>query len=433
MRQKIIVLVSVIVLCTLSVSVVACKKSNGQSSASNKGAVITLLVNKDQNMTPIQAVIDSIEEKLGIRTLVDIHPGGIEGDNIIKTRLVTGDMVDIFLYNSGSLLHAINPAQNILDLTDEPFVAKLGDSFKAAVSVNGRVYGVPAYSAIAGGWLYNKKIYSELGLQVPHTWQQLISNLEKVQASGKIALIGTFKDTWSSQIIVLADQYNVKSVLPNYASDYTANKIKIANTPIALRSFEKLGETRRFYNRDFLATTYDQGLELLATGQGAHYPILGSLGNINQLYGDAVNDIGVFGQPGDNPDNHGITMWEPAGLFIYKNSPNIELAKQWLEYFISQEAIDIGIKVSGVKPDGPWPIKGIKLPADSYPGVLDIQTYLDAGRTAPALEFESPVKGPNLEQFCVEVGSGIRDARTAAAAYDLDVQKQAVQLNLPGW
>jgi raffinose/stachyose/melibiose transport system substrate-binding protein len=43
------------------------------------------------------------------------------------------------------------------------------------------------------------------------------------------------------------------------------------------------------------------------------------------------------------------------------------------------------------------------------------------------------VKGPNLEQICVAVGSGQMDAATAAANYDKDVEKEAKQLNLPGW
>ena len=52
---------------------------------------------------------------------------------------------------------------------------------------------------------------------------------------------------------------------------------------------------------------------------------------------------------------------------------------------------------------------------------------------APALEFLSPIKGPALEQFTVEVGSGIRPAAEAAALYDQDVAKQGKQLGLPNW
>jgi raffinose/stachyose/melibiose transport system substrate-binding protein len=55
------------------------------------------------------------------------------------------------------------------------------------------------------------------------------------------------------------------------------------------------------------------------------------------------------------------------------------------------------------------------------------------GHNGPALEFLSPVKGPALEQITVEVGTGIRSAKDAAALYDQDVEKQAKQLGLPNW
>jgi raffinose/stachyose/melibiose transport system substrate-binding protein len=84
-------------------------------------------------------------------------------------------------------------------------------------------------------------------------------------------------------------------------------------------------------------------------------------------------------------------------------------------------------------PTGPYVVTGCELPADVPPAVKDIQTYLDRSAASPALEFLSPVKGPNLENLTVEVGSGIRSAEDAAALYDQDVAQQAQQLGLAGW
>ena len=78
-------------------------------------------------------------------------------------------------------------------------------------------------------------------------------------------------------------------------------------------------------------------------------------------------------------------------------------------------------------------VEGATLPADTLPAVLDIQAYIDSGASAPALEFLSPIKGPNLEFLTVEVGSGLTTAEEAAALYDEDVVAQAQQLGLPGW
>ena len=85
------------------------------------------------------------------------------------------------------------------------------------------------------------------------------------------------------------------------------------------------------------------------------------------------------------------------------------------------------------EPTGPYMIEGADLPDDVLPAVLDVQAYLDEGNAGPALEFLSPVKGPNLEHLTVEVGSGLRSASEAAELYDEDVAAQAQQLGLPGW
>jgi len=62
-----------------------------------------------------------------------------------------------------------------------------------------------------------------------------------------------------------------------------------------------------------------------------------------------------------------------------------------------------------------------------------VSAYYTDGKQSPALEFLSPVKGPNLENFTVEVGSGIVSAAKGASLYDQDVTKQAQQLGLKGW
>ena len=55
------------------------------------------------------------------------------------------------------------------------------------------------------------------------------------------------------------------------------------------------------------------------------------------------------------------------------------------------------------------------------------------GKASPALEFFSPLKGPNLEQICVAVGSGQMVPEEGAANYDKDVADLAQQLGLPAW
>jgi raffinose/stachyose/melibiose transport system substrate-binding protein len=405
--------------------------------AGSSFAETTLSVSSDGNAETTKA-FDALTKAYmaanpDVKFELETRPGGAEGDNLVKTRLSTGEMTDIFQYNSGSLFQALNPTQNLADLSD--IQGGVVDSFKPVVtSADGKVRGVPFGAAMGGGIYYNKPIYKELGLSVPKTWAEFMANNEKIKAAGKVAVAQTYKDTWSSQLFVLADFYNVQAANPTFAADYTANKAKYATTPAAMKGFDYLEQVNKagYLNADFGAASFDDGVRMVANGEAAHYPMLTfALGNIKQNFPDKVNDVGFFAQPGDDAAKNGLTVWMPAGLYVSSKSANVDAAKKFLAFVASPEGCKIMEDTNGAT--GPYLIKDCGLPADVPPSVSDMLPYFQAGLTAPALEFVSPIKGPNLEQLTVEVGSGIRPAAEAAALYDKDVEKQAKQLGLPNW
>lgn len=367
---------------------------------------------------------------------VESRAAGGEGDNIVKTRLATGEMTDVFMYNTGSLFHALNPQQNMLDLTDEPYQPDIMDIFKSVVSENGHIYGAPFQTAMGGGVLYNKKIYAELGLQVPKTWADFMKNNETIKAKGGVTpVIQTFKDTWTSQLFMLGDFYNVLQAVPDFPQKYTANQIKYATTPAALRGFEHQAEVFKagFLNEDFGSASYDDGLRMVSKGEGAHYPMLTfAIGNINENYKDYINDVGFFALPGDDAAKNGLTVWTANGIYGYAQTEHPDEVKKFIAFVASKEGCDAQTQAVGAI--GPYMTKSCTLPADVPPAVKDLVAYFaEGGKNAPALEFLSPVKGPALEQITVEIGSGIRAPLDGAKLYDDDVRKQALQLGLPGW
>ena len=66
-----------------------------------------------------------------------------DGDNLIKTRLSTGDMNDVFMYNSGSLFQAIDPAKNLVAADEQPWVDDLDAAFQTVVKAGNDIYGAP--------------------------------------------------------------------------------------------------------------------------------------------------------------------------------------------------------------------------------------------------------------------------------------------------
>ena len=353
----------------------------------------------------------------------------------MKTKLATGSMDDVFQYNDGSLLQALDPAKNLIPLTGEPFMATVDPSFLPVVSVGAKAYGVPYGTAMGGGILYNVDIYNKLHLTVPKTWAEFMANSAKIKQSGVAPVIQTYADTWTSQLFVLADFHNVQAAQPDWAKLYTVNKEKYADQP-ALEGFQRLEAVKKagFLNSDYASLKFEQGLNALATGKGAQYPILTfALSTLLANNKGAENKIGFFAQPGNDAATNGVTTWEPPALYIPTTTKGdkLDAVKKFMAWMTTPAACESQSKAQ--TPTGPYLVKNCPLPSGLPKAVTDLQAYFDSGKSSPALEFLSPVKGPNLEKITVEVGSGIVDAEKGAKAYDLDVKKQAQQLNLPGW
>jgi raffinose/stachyose/melibiose transport system substrate-binding protein len=424
--------------CSLAVS--ACSAGSLGSSEGEQGeTTLTLLVgNVEQNVKPTQQLADDFHAaNPSITIKLEIGPAGTEGDNLVKTRLATGEMNDLFVYNSGSLFQAINPQKSLAPLTGEAFMNNVEDSFKPNVTAGSDVYGVPLGPALGGGVLYNRPVYDRLGLQIPKTWSEFMANNAKIKATGITPVVQTYQDTWTSQLFVLADFHNVTAAEPDFAQRYTNNEAKYATSPAAIKGFEHLQEVHDagYLNKDFASAKLDEGLRMVATGKGAHYPMLTAL--VGQMVANepaAAKDVGFFALPGNDAAKNGMTAWYPLGVYISKTTTGAKLdaAKKFLGFVASTAGCDSQTKA--LTPTGPYLVKGCALPSDLPQVVQDLTAYIQTpGASSPALEFLSPIKGPNLENITVEVGSGIRKAKAGAAAYDEDVKKQAQQLGLPGW
>jgi raffinose/stachyose/melibiose transport system substrate-binding protein len=272
---------------------------------------------------------------------------------------------------------------------------------------------------------------------VPKTWADFMANNAKIKAAGIVPVIQSYGDTWTSQLLVLADFHNVAAVDPQWATQYTANdpNAKFANDP-ALKGFQRLQAVHDagYMNKDFASIKMDAALSMLVKGQGAQYPMLTfAISAYVGLDPSAAQNIGFFAQPGDDASTNGLTNWAPAGFYIPKSTTGakLEAAKKFLAWVATPAGCDAQTKA--VTPTGPYMVKGCTLPTGLPLAVNDLQSYFTNGANSPALEFLSPVKGPNLEKITVEVGSGIVSAAQGAKLYDQDVKKQAQQLGLPGW
>lgn len=408
-------------------------KENGKTEGKGEESKeLSLLVDTTNAANEgFMAIVDLAEKELGMKINVETRPTSTEGDNVVKTRLASGDMADLCVYNSGALLNSLNPSEYFIDLSEQEFMERVDDSYKQAVSVDNAVYGIPFATSRGEAVLYNKEMYEKYNLEIPKTWEEFLSNCEVLKEAGETAVLGSFADSWTAQIVFLGDAYNLMTAVPEFPEKFDAGEMKWSTTPEGLRSFEKLEDTTPYYNEDYLSMTYDEGCDVMVNGGAGHWFIMSNaLSAMYSLYEDMdmVNNLGMFAIPGDDASVNGITMWYPVAIYGNKNSENQDAILEFMEFYISEAALDAYCEAT--LPDGPFCVKDYEIPVESYAAVADIQSYIDAGNYEPALEYISQVKGADCPAICQELASGQTTAAEAAQKYDEDCAKAATQLGL---
>lgn len=94
-----------------------------------------------------------------------------DGANVIRTQMSAGQPPDLFNQGGGQLLEyqAADEAEALNDLMGEDFLANFWESGISAMSVDGKLYGMP-YFLDPRGLYYRADLFEENGLKAPETW-----------------------------------------------------------------------------------------------------------------------------------------------------------------------------------------------------------------------------------------------------------------------
>ena len=85
----------------------------------------------------------------------------------------------------------------LLDITDEPWVQNYDEaSIQQAGTFQDRVYSVNAGRTVYGGMFVNLDLLAEVGVDVPTTWDELVSVCEAVRAAGNECMTNGGADGW---------------------------------------------------------------------------------------------------------------------------------------------------------------------------------------------------------------------------------------------
>ncbi|WP_040951845.1 ABC transporter substrate-binding protein [Gorillibacterium massiliense] len=126
-------------------------------------------------------------------------PNSDQATQILQTRLASNDAPDVFAIHANDI-PTYEAAGYLSDLSDQPAIGKLFDSVKQTVTYNGKVSVLPLES-LSWGYLYNKKIFADLGLTPPQTLDEMKTVVEKLKANKIPAFELAFQESWVPQLM----------------------------------------------------------------------------------------------------------------------------------------------------------------------------------------------------------------------------------------
>ena len=266
----------------------------------------------------------------------------------------------------------------LVDLSSEPMLSNILDGPLNSTQVDGKTYGIP-YDLVSLVTLYNKKIFSDNGLQVPTNYQEFLTLCETLKSKGITPISYGIKDYYVPQFLMWQIvPTTVYSKNTDWDNQLLAGQVKFS-CPEWKTSLDMAMEliNKGYTSQNALGIGDQQSVELFAKGDAAMI-CTGTWALGTARAANPNIDIGIFPFPANQP---GEDLWMASDIgemiSIPSQSKNIDEAKKYVSAFTdpayAQLWNDTAKSISTVK--------GVQNNSD--PAYVDLTKYLSTLKTWP--------------------------------------------------
>jgi raffinose/stachyose/melibiose transport system substrate-binding protein len=344
----------------------------------------------------------------------------------IRTQLSSGTAPDVMSVwpgngNPGATFVLAKPGY-LLDLSDQPWAARLPAGAKAVAQYEGKTYNaVFGFNGI--GAVYNQQALDKAGLTPPDTWTKLLAFCKDAAAKGTPAFALGNQTNWVTQLVLYAlVATTVYGTDKDFDKKMQSGQATFGNSPwaTAMAKYLEMEKTGCF-QKNPLGTSYEGTQDLAATGK--------TLGVIQGNWVVALlkqkNPTGTFTlKPLPATDDPAQTMMPAAagaGYGVNAKAKNKDLALKFVTYVMSPEGMSVFNKAQGSLPALPNSSSAVD------PALAEVAKFINDGRTVPFMDQLWP--NAKVQQTMLsgiqEVFSGQSTADKMFAAMDADYKAGA--------
>jgi len=256
----------------------------------------------------------------------------------LRAQLGGGNAPDLYVVwpGNGSAMSVkqLAPTGLLKDLSSQGWISNVPAGQRPLLGVNGKTYmWSPGVTPI--GAIYNKQVFQKAGItSPPTTWNELLADLQKIKASGKVPIALGNQTPWITQLIPYAIAPSTAFTQdPNLAQDMLDHKKTFSNSGWR-EVFDRYLELNQKgdFNPNPNGTTFEQQTSMVANGKaGMAIQVTGVLPTYTQATKAA--NLGTFPFPAnDQAGGLKIPAGLSAGVGVSANSKNAQAAEKFVEF-----------------------------------------------------------------------------------------------------
>ncbi|MDC7235118.1 MAG: ABC transporter substrate-binding protein [Spirochaetales bacterium] len=311
--------------------------------------------------------LNKAQEMSGIKLNISQYPGD-QFENVLRTKLATGNAGDIFICSYGL---NVMPAEFYAPL-DGPWASKITSVTKPSSirPSDGALVKVPFSGQSNFGLIYNKEVLKKAGVSLPmKDFSEFTAACEAIKKTGVTPIVVPNGENWTAQIFLLSSLTGYYSNNMDITRKLSRNEMKPQDIPELVQFWKNAAALVEmgYVNDNYMSTMQADGEKAVAEGTAAFMCMIdGSYGNISKAYPDKIDDLGMTTTPLWDDEKDGMVLTNPSALFISvpKSSENIDKAQDFINVMISEPVMK---EYYSVVPGAmPYDDMGFDLPANSW-------------------------------------------------------------------
>ncbi len=324
---------------------ITCKEEDGDSQT-----VLLLHYftgNLSSGISKLSDVVNNNQKKFNLVTTPMEHE---EFKVSIRTQLDGKYPPDLFSYWAGSRTKFLVDNDKVLPITslfkDRVDSTQFDKSVMDACSYNDEVYLLPITRHYIG-FFYNKKVFQDLGVEIPNNWSELLVAADKIKQGSVTPFALGAKNRWPAQFWF--DYLLLRSAGFHYRERLMNNNASYSDTEVlkAIELWKELVE-RDFFSENMLENDWDKAALEVVLGSSAMtlmgtwiIPILESEGLKPSV------DYDFFSFPIIDPQYERTSLGPIDGILLSKGSRSSSLANDVLFQLAQAETQEAFNAISG--------------------------------------------------------------------------------------